>query len=333
MRTRVLLLAAALVAVVVAAPADAKITRYVTGNPADVAPVVHGPAHDLGGGGTDVDAALQWLIDEVRGCTSCDTKLDVVILRSSGADGYNDYIYAMNGVDSVETLVITSAKDADTDAVDATVRNAEVVFFAGGDQCNYVSYFKGTKVETAVEAVYARGGGVGGTSAGLAIMGEFIYDGCTGSVTSAQALANPYHHEITFTYGFFSFAHLEDLITDSHLVTRDRMGRTLVFLARQIQDGHAQAAWDLAINERTSVVVDAKGRATVIGDGPAYLVYADHAVGAVAGEVCARAVPLTYYGYKIWRYQPGDTFDLGKRPSTGYYTVDVVNGVLSASPY
>src|SRR5262245_13304618 len=173
--------------------AEAKITRYVTGNPGDVSPALSGPAHDFGGGGTDVDAALQWILDEVRGCTDCDTKVDVVILRSSGADGYNDYIFAMNGVDSVETLVITSAKDADTDAVDATVRNAEVVFFAGGDQCNYVSYFKGTRVETAVESVYARGGGVGGTSAGLAIQGEFIYDGCTGSVTSAQALANPYH--------------------------------------------------------------------------------------------------------------------------------------------
>ena len=97
--------------------ADAKVTRYLTGNAGDVTPRVWGPAHDLGGGGTDVDAALQWLIDQVRGCTSCATKVDVVILRSSGADGYNDYIYAMNGVDSVETLVITAAKDSNTAAV------------------------------------------------------------------------------------------------------------------------------------------------------------------------------------------------------------------------
>jgi len=333
MRATVRLLLAVLIVVAAAAPAAAKVTRYVTGNPADVTPAVHGPAHDLGGGGTDVDEALQWLIDQARGCANCATKVDVVVLRSSGADGYNDYIYAMNGVDSVETLVITSAKDANTAAVETTVRNAEMVFFAGGDQCDYVSYFKGTRVETAVESVYARGGGVGGTSAGLAIMGEFIYDGCTGSVTSAQALDNPYHHEITFTYGFFSFAHLEDLITDSHLVTRDRMGRTLVFLARQIQDGHAQSAWDLAINERTSVVVDARGRATVIGVGPAYLVYADHAVGTYPGEICVRATPLTYFGYKIWRFQPGDSFDLSRRPTKGYYTVDVVGGVLSSNPY
>ena len=59
----------------------------------------------------------------------------------------------------------------------------------------------------------------------------------------AEALANPYHRHVTFTYGFFNFANLEDTITDSHFVTRDRMGRTLAFLARQIQDGQAQTAW------------------------------------------------------------------------------------------
>src|SRR5262249_31265354 len=98
-------------AAVLAPPAHAKVTRYLTGNAADVVVPLFGPAHDFGGGGTDVDAALQWIIDQVRGCTgaACATKIDVVILRSSGSNGYNDYIYAMNGVDSVETLVITSA--------------------------------------------------------------------------------------------------------------------------------------------------------------------------------------------------------------------------------
>jgi cyanophycinase-like exopeptidase len=168
MRTMISLL---LLAALSTFPAQGKVTRYLTGNAADVIVPLAGPAHDLGGGGTDVDAALQWIIDQVRGCTGCATKIDVVILRSSGSNGYNDYIYAMNGVDSVETLVITAAKDSNTAAVEATVRNAEVVFFAGGDQCDYVKYFKGTKVETAAESVYAKGGGVGGTSAGLAIQG------------------------------------------------------------------------------------------------------------------------------------------------------------------
>lgn len=311
-----------------ALPAEAKVTRYLTGNAADVVVPLAGPAHDFGGGSTDVDAALQWIIDQVRGCTSCATKIDVVILRSSGSDGYNDYIHAMNGVDSVETLVITSAKDANTAAVEATVRNAEVVFFAGGDQCDYVSYFKGTLVETAVESVYARGGGVGGTSAGLAIQGDFTYDGCKGGVTSAQALANPYHRYVTFTYDFFKWANLQNVVTDSHFVARDRMGRTLAFLARQIKDGRASSALGLAVNEETSVVVDRNGLATVMGAGPAYFILADH-----APEVCQAGTPLTYSNFKIWKVPAGGTFDLRTRPTTGFYLRSVTNGVISANPY
>jgi cyanophycinase-like exopeptidase len=139
-----------------AASAEAKVTRYLTGDPADVSPRLHGPALDLGGGGADVGEAIQWMIDEVRGCATCATTVDVVVLRASGADGYNDYIKKMRGVDSVETLVITDA-DAKDASVIRTIRNAEVIFFAGGDQCNYVRFFKGNEVERAVESVYARG--------------------------------------------------------------------------------------------------------------------------------------------------------------------------------
>src|SRR5688572_19661317 len=123
------------------AAAAARVTRYLTGNAADVNPALFGPVLNLGGGGTDVDEALEWMIDQARGCTACAATVDVVILRASGADGYNQYIYDMGGVDSVETLVITKRSDADTAAVEATILNAEVVFFAGGDQCNYNTYF------------------------------------------------------------------------------------------------------------------------------------------------------------------------------------------------
>jgi cyanophycinase-like exopeptidase len=308
--------------------AEARVTRYLTGNPADVTPPLFGPAHDLGGGGSDVGAAIQWLIDAVRGCTDCAAKLDVLVLRSSGSNGYNDYIYAMNGVDSVETLVITSPADSNRTNVRLAVERAELVFFAGGDQCDYVRNFKGTAVETAVEFVYTRGGGVGGTSAGLAIQGEYVYDACTGSVTSKQALANPYHRSISFTYGFFAWDNLGRTITDTHLVTRDRMGRTLAFLARQIQDGATAEALAVAVDEATSVVVGPDGLATVMGDGAAYFVLADH-----APEACRPGTPLSYSDYKIWKRLPGEAFDLANRPVTGYYLRSVLDGVLSANPY
>lgn len=309
-------------------PVDAKVTRYLTGNVADVQPVLHGPALDLGGGSTDVDEAFQSMFDQVRGCSNCNSKLDVVILRASGADGYNDYLFAMNGVDSVETLVITSRKDADTEAVETTVLNAEVVFFAGGDQCDYVSFFKGTRVETAVESVYARGGGLGGTSAGCAILGDFTFDACNGTITSADALDNPYNRRVSFTFDFFHLQDFQGTITDQHFQQRDRMGRLMTFIARLIQDGFATGVLGIAVNEQTSLVVDQHGVATVMGDGPAFFVVGDH-----SPEVCQPKIPLTFTNYKIWSRQVGQTFNLRNRPTSGYYLRSVVNGIIQGDPY
>lgn len=309
--------------------ARAKVTRYLTGDAADVSPRLHGPALDLGGGGTDVGEAIQWMIDEVRGCTTCAATVDVVVLRASGADGYNDFIKKMRGVDSVETLVITDAADAKDESVIRTIRNAEVVFFAGGDQCNYVRNFRDNEIARAVESVYARGGGVGGTSAGEAIQGEFVYDGCgTDGATSAEALADPYGPTMSFTYDFFRWRDMRGVITDQHVVARKRLGRTLAFVARQIKDGKSRRVLAVAVNEKTSVVVDKRGTARVLGTGPAYFILGDH-----APEVCEPKRPLTYSDYKVWKLAPGETFDLRHRPRSGFHLVSVKEGRPDESLY
>lgn len=323
-------LAALLLCLACCAGVAAKETRYLTGNAADVRPRLHGPAYHLQGGGTDVDAAFQWMIDQVRGCAGdCAVKLDVVVLRSSGADGYNDHLFKLKGVDSVETLVVKERADSMSAAVRETVRGAEIVFFAGGDQCNYVRYFKGTEVERAVERVHARGGGVGGTSAGLAVMGDVAYDACSGgSARSQQALANPYHADVTFTYDFFDWPALRGVITDTHFVERDRMGRLLAFIARQIRDGKYERMTGLAVERETSVAVDRKGAARVMGKGPVYLVVGDH-----RPEVCETGRPLTYTDYKVWKLPSGAVFDLRRRPKGGFYTVSVRDGKILSDPY
>jgi cyanophycinase len=308
--------------------ADASVTRYTTGSAADVHPTLSGPAYDFGGGSTDVEPALQWIIDQVRGCSDCSTKIDFVILRSSGEDGYNEMIYGMNGVDSVETLVITSRNDANRRDVEDTIKNAEVIFFAGGDQCDYVTNFKGTKVQSAMESVYARGGGMGGTSAGLAIMSDFVFNACSDTAVSAVTLNNPYDKTVRFTYDFLKLDFMSDTITDQHFVPRDRMGRRLTFLARQIQDGKAQSVLGVAVNEKTSVVVSKDGKARVIGQGPAYFILADH-----PPEKCLKKQPLTYSNFKIWKILTDGTFDLKARPDQGYYTRSVMNGKIDSDPY
>ncbi|NEO43754.1 MAG: hypothetical protein F6K55_06285 [Moorea sp. SIO4A3] len=128
---------------VVAFPAAATVKRYQISESPNVDLSLDGPAFDLGGG-PDVDQAIQWMINQVRDCSKCDRlwrgfadrTVDVVVIRSFGGDGYNQPIYDMNGVNSVETLVLDSRDDANRPDVVATVENAEVLFFTGGDQCD-----------------------------------------------------------------------------------------------------------------------------------------------------------------------------------------------------
>ncbi|MDB9541502.1 Type 1 glutamine amidotransferase-like domain-containing protein [Anabaenopsis tanganyikae CS-531] len=297
--------------------------------PPSVTPLA-GPVHILGGGGPDVEEAIQWMIHQVRGSTSYSTKVNVVVLRTSGSDDYNRLIYNMQGVKYVETLVISNRQDANKSEIIEKVKNADVIFFAGGDQCEYIRNWKNTKLEATIKSVYAKGGGIGGTSAGAMIQSDYVYDACASSqegIETREALEDPYR-DITFTYNFFPWSHLTGTIVDTHFDRRKRMGRIMAFIARQIQDGVSKSVLGIAISEETSVTVDKFGMAKVMGRGAAYFVLGDH-----PPEICKPRTPLTYYDYKIWRVPYGDTFNLRNLPTRGYYLRSVKRGRFDSDPY
>jgi cyanophycinase len=289
-----------------------------------------GPVHILGGGGPDVEEAIQWMINQVRTSHSYTHKINVIVLRTYGSDDYNRLIYDMQGVNYVETLIISNRHDANKPDIVEKVRNADVIFFAGGDQCQYIRSWKNTKLATAIQSVYAKGGGIGGTSAGAMIQSEYIYDACASSeegIETREALEDPYQ-DITFTYNFFPWSHLRGTIVDTHFDRRKRMGRIMAFIARQIQDGISKSVLGIAISEETSLVIDKFGMAKVMGRGAAYFVLGDH-----APEICKPGTPLTYYDYKIWRVPYGDTFNLRHLPTRGYYLRSVNRGRFTSDPY
>ena len=74
-------------------------TGFITGNPDDAEVNVQ-PAFVLAGGGKDNDEAMKWMLSRAIGG-------DVLVLRASGSNGYNKYLYDELGVNvhSVETIV------------------------------------------------------------------------------------------------------------------------------------------------------------------------------------------------------------------------------------
>ncbi|ANH82721.1 hypothetical protein A8C56_18630 [Niabella ginsenosidivorans] len=223
----------------------------------------------LMGGGTDVDAAFKWMIDRSGGG-------DVVIIRASGTDAYNPYVYKLGAVNSVETLLINSRELADNDAIARIIRNAEMLFIAGGDQSKYREYWKGTKTEAAINYLLnEKKTPVGGTSAGCAILGNLYYSGETGGVTSEEALNNPYNVNITlYNSDFIQSGQLKNVITDQHFLTRSREGRTMTFLGRIMKDWSV-AAKGIAVDERTAVCIDKEGTAKIFGSSKAYFLLTD----------------------------------------------------------
>jgi len=297
---------------------------YLTGNAGDASGVTQ---FGLGlmGGGTDVDALFTWMGDRAGGG-------DFVVIRASGADGYNQYVYDLATFDSVETLVLKNRAASSDEFVLGKIRNAEALFIAGGDQSNYVNYWKGTLVEEAIHDLAAKGVPIGGTSAGTAILSEFVYSAQHKSVTSVEALANPFSRNITLERGFLLLPYMAGIITDQHLIERDRLGRTLTFMARIVADGWSAESKAIAIDRETAVLVDAGGQATIVANADHTTPFAYFIRGGTPQTVAAKT-PLTYLNLQVQRAQPGSTFDLLTWTGTALtaYTLNVNGGAVSST--
>ncbi len=299
-------------------------TSFVVGNPADAQPAQSlSPGLVLMGGGTDVDAAFQWMCDRAGGG-------DFVVIRTTGTDAYNPYIQQLcPQMDSVETIIITSVTGANSAYVSTQIQNAEALWIAGGDQSTYVDLWRGTAVQTGVNFLLnSKLAPVGGTSAGLAVLSQFIYTGAVGSVTSSQALANPFHRYVTIDRDLFQSSLGTNKLYDSHFVTRDRMGRSLVFLARIVNNGWAGQPRAIGIDEETALLVLPGGAATMVGVGAAYFLQAPG-----PAQVLADKTPLTYLNIGVYKLPQGGSFNLSTWTGTGgvAYVLNVNNGSVTST--
>jgi len=303
------------------------VQRFLTGNAADVVTPTRG-LWVLQGGGDDVDLNYVRMGEYGGGG-------DFVVLRASGEADYNDYIYGLCRCDSVETLVFSSREAASDPAVVATIRNAEAVFIAGGDQSNYVKYWKGTPVEDAIHHVAAKPAPIGGTSAGMAILGEYVYSAMgTESLTSAVAMKNPFAPDLTLERDFLALPRLEGVLTDQHLQERGRIGRTLALLARIIADGWSGHPRAIAADRETAVHVDpADGSAEVHATADHPTPYAYFLRPTRAPERCLPGQPLTFEEVEVYRLGPGGKFDIADWNGSGgiRYRLGVRNGKLRSS--
>lgn len=211
--------------------------------------------------------------------------LIVVVPTAGGDSSYApDYPGARAWRDrgaNVFVLHTYSRKVADSQLFASFVRQARGVWFEGGRQYRLVDAYAGTKTEAAFHDVLARGGVVGGSSAGATILGDFLVRGAPSN--NNLIMDDPSHEK--------GFAFLRGVGIDQHVVARER----LADLADSIVPKYPAL---LPISE---------------DEGTAWVVRGDTARIIGAGQAFAYHVPAPDPGKPFITLHPGDEFNLATR--------------------
>jgi cyanophycinase len=175
---------------------------------------------------------------------------------------------------------------------------------------------------------------IGGTSAGLAVLGEYIYSAQGDApddedLQSAPALANPYMPRVTVRQDFLKIDLLRNTLTDTHFAERDRMGRTLTFLARIIKNGWSKHPREIAVDAHSAVLVDGSGQSVIIGPGKGTYFLSSHD----QPQTCQKNVPLTFRNISVYHAPSGAEFNLKHWSGKGgiAYSLSVTEGRIQST--
>jgi L-asparaginase / beta-aspartyl-peptidase len=247
----------------------------------------------LGGGDWPV-SAFRWFVERMGHGHL------VILSASTGEELQREFLDQVGGAVSVQTIVFHSRAAASDPKVLEIVRRADGVFIGGGDQANYVRRFRGTPLNALLDAHVRAGKPIGGTSAGLAILGAYSYGAMDGgSLLSKDALRNPLGSGVTLVGDFLHLPYLTHVITDSHFAARDRLGRLLVFVGRLATEQRDASITGIGVDEQAALCIepDGTGRVHSIGRAFAWLIRPMRVPDVLdARPYSVRAVPVVGIG-------------------------------------
>lgn len=190
------------------------------------------------GGGSDPGTILPLFIELAGGP---DAPI-VIIPTAAGQDEYDDNggmagRLRMLGAKNVTVLHTSNKKVADSDEFVKPLENAKAVWFGGGRQWRLVDAYKDTKTEKMLWQVLARGGVIGGSSAGATIQGSYL---ARGDTNNNQIMMGD-HEE--------GFGFIKNVAIDQHVLARNRQFDMFDILKNRPE------LLGLSIDESTAIVV------------------------------------------------------------------------------
>ena len=174
------------------------------------------PALVIVGGGSQPAEISRTFIDLAGGAQSNIVIIPTASQRADRPDqGEGEQIWRERGAGKVTRLHTRSRDEANEVDFVEPLRSATGVWFGGGSQSRITEAYLGTRVETELNALLKRGGVVGGSSAGAAIMSKVMITGGNPSAKTAEG------------FGF-----LPNVVIDQHFLRRNRVNRLLGVLLR-----------------------------------------------------------------------------------------------------
>ncbi len=174
------------------------------------------------------------------------------------------YFMERCGATRAREFAINSHDSADSQATYDTLIGYDVIFFRGGDQYEYYDLYRNTKLQDAVHYVYAHGGVIGGTSAGMHILSSVVFTAENGTVYPYECIENPNNYYVTLANDFMDF--VPGFIFDTHFAERGRFGRLVGFMANYSLNQGINIT-GLGMDDMTCMTVDEQGLGTVYGTG------------------------------------------------------------------
>ena len=223
----------------------------------------------------------------------------VVIPTAEGAEDYSQYWSGLRqfkeaGATKLTVLHTADRKVADSEEFVKPIREAQGVWFGGGRHWRIADSYLNTRTQKELFALLARGGVIGGSSAGATIQGSYMVRGDTKNNVIMMG-----DHEVGF--GF-----LKNVTIDQHVLRRNRQ-----FDMIEVIEKHPELL-GLGIDENTAIVVRGDQLEVI---GASYVLVYDNQRTLDSGG-------------RFYFLAPGDRYDLktrdATRPSTSQQPVERV---------
>jgi len=229
------------------------------------------------------------------------TDAQVVVLATASelpetGERYADLFYKLQA-DSVEVLRIANREDA----IDAGPETLDVLeyatglFLTGGNQLRITSALGGTAIAEAIQRRHRAGMVVAGTSAGAAVLSEYM-------ISMGDSGGTPRRRLVQMGKGLGLAPHL---VIDQHFRRRDRLGRLLTALS------YNPGPLGIGIDEDTAAIIE-DGTLRVLGSGAVTVVDAS-GMRFTDSHMVRRDQPLAMLGLKLDVLTAGCRYDLARR--------------------